>query len=83
MYYLHFKQYRIESIIDYNFSNKGFLSKALITRSRWEDEPNKAFIKSFNLCFEPYNTLGDGIVNVIVMEEGIKHNYKNKGDLTD
>lgn len=73
----------IEKTLGYKFKNKGYISKALITRSWWEDYRRKFDHQDVNVHYYPFNTLGDGVIDVIIMEEGIKLDLKTKGAMNN
>ena len=70
----------LEQNIGYIFNNRGYLAKALTTKSWVSDNPQYLML---NIDYRPLNTLGDGVIDTIFMEEGFKNGINTKGDLTD
>ncbi len=65
------------SQIGYQFKNETLLSQALMSKSLATEIAGRT-----DWLPEAYRTLGDGVLDVIVMESGIKNEIYSKGEIT-
>ncbi len=66
------------SIIGYKFKDEALISQALMSKSLALEIAGKS-----DWLPEAYRTLGDGVLDVIVMESGIRNELYSKGEITE
>ena len=76
----------LEAKIDYSFKKKAILKRALLSQSFITDLDAKIYKElreNYSLSYYPLNTLGDGVIDAIIMKQGFYLGKKTREQLND